>query len=183
MSYEYSRDERPTLIRQYQLACYMLLATVIATVADIILLLAGADIFIPYCAALPYYLTFLGHYFDGYTISTYTATGMALAFVCLAIWMLIWWKSKKHPGWLKFGMVLVILDTLMLAIVAFVFIEDPASCLFEGILHIAVIYEIYVGCRSRKRLDLLAQQAAAPITVPFDAQTPADTEYSDDLNE
>lgn len=183
MTYDYSREERPVLTRQYNLSCYMLLATVIATVINIIFLLANADIFIPYCAALPYYLVFLGHHFDGFAISTYTATGMVLAFVGLAVWLLVWWKSKKHPGWLKAGMVLVILDTLILAIVAFVFLENPASCLFEGLLHIAVIYEIYVGCRSRKRLDMLAQQDTVAVTVLSNMETPADTEYSDDLDE
>ncbi len=168
------------LARQRSTAQYMLLATVLTTVANIILLLANSTFMIPYCAALPYYLTMLGNYFDGYAFGTYTATGMAMAFVLLAIWLLLWWKSKNSARWLKAGMVAVIIDTVLLAVFAFVFLEDPASCLVEGLLHIAVIYEIHVGLKAHRQLQQF--QAQPPVYAPWaEEETPADSEYSDDI--
>lgn len=168
------------LERQRNVAHYMLLATVIATVINILLLLTNTDMFIPYCAALPYYLTMLGNHFDGYTFGTYTATGLVMAFVVLAIWLLIWWKAKTSAGWLKAGMIAVIIDTVLLAIFAFVFLEDPGSCLAEGLLHIAIIYEIYVGLSAGKKLRQI--QTETPVYAPWsEEETPADSEYSDEI--
>lgn len=168
------------LQRQQNVAQYLLLATVIATVLDIVLLLTNADLFIPYCAALPYYLTMLGNHFDGYTFGTYTATGLVMAFVFLAIWLLIWWKAKTSAGWLKAGMIAVIIDTVLLAVFAFVFLEDPASCLVEGLLHIAIIYEISVGLKACKKLQQMQTQDS--IYTPWsEEETPADSEYSDEI--
>lgn len=171
------------LERQRSTAYYMLLATVLTTVADLVLLLVNASFMIPYCAALPYYLTMLGNYFDGYAFSTYTVTGLVMAAVLLAGWLLVWWMAKKNVSWLKAGMILVILDTVFLAIFAFVFLENPASCLLEGLLHLAVIYEIHVGLKAHKRLEQLEQEAAAaPTPTDFwEEETPAESEYSDTI--
>ena len=181
MTNELPAQEQYALQRQYSMACYMLLAGVIATVVNILLLLAGADLFIPYCSSFSYYFVFLGFHFDGYVLGTFTTTGLIPAFIGLAVLVLVWWKAKCHPGWLKAGMVLVILDTVVLALVALVFLENPFSCLFEGLLHIAVVYEIHVGCRAWKRLQ---QQEATPQPVygVNDQETPSDSQYTDDLS-
>lgn len=181
MNYGTNQDSLPVLEKQIKTAQYMLLATVIVTVVNIALMLANAGLFIPYCAAVPYYLTNLGFFFDGYALSTYTATGMVMAFVSLAGWLLVWWKSKTSQRWLKAGMILVILDTVFLALFAFAFLESPASCLWEGFLHIAVIYEIHVGLKAHKQIEQLSKQPTAPAYEPWDLETPTESEYSDDL--
>lgn len=172
------------LERQQKTARYMLLATVIASVVNMILLVVQADIYIPYCAAVPYYLTFLGHYFDGYTFSTYTTTGMVMAFVSLAVWLVTWWMAGSSRGWMRFGQILTILDTVFLAIFAFVFLSDPASCLLEGLLHIVVIYELHVGLKAGKRMAQLKQQPPVdfPPETDWDTETPTAVEYSSDLD-
>lgn len=170
------------LERQRKLANYMLLATIITTVLNIVLLLAGSDIFISYCAAIPYYLTMLGHYFDGYIFGTYTNTGLVMAFVVLAIWLLIWWKAKESGGWLKAGMIAVIIDMVSLAVFAMVFFESPASCLVEALLHAAIIYEIHVGLVAHKKLQQLRSQAPVFATWEGD-ETPAESQYSSDLDQ
>ncbi len=171
------------LQRQCKTAQYTLLATVVATLVNVALLLAEADLFIPYCAALPYYLIFLGFYFDGYVLSTFTLTGMVMAFVALAVWLLVWWMSRDRCRWLKAGMILVIVDTVILAIFAFVFLEDPSSCLWEGLMHLAVIYELYVGVSACKQLQSPPAPDPAPQWDPWDPGTPSDSEYSNDYDD
>lgn len=179
----HNSNDIPLLERQHSTAQYLLLATVLTTVANIVLLLAKASFLIPYCAALPYYLTMLGYLFDGYTLASYTAIGMAMAFVLLAGWLLVWWLAKRRTGWLKVGLVLVILDTVALAIIAFLFLENPASCLLEGLLHLAVIYEIHVGLKAHKQLAQIQSQSAEQNCEPWDDETPAESEYSSDINQ
>lgn len=167
--------------RQLKTAQYMLLATVIATVVNIALLLARADWYIPYCAALPYYLTLLGYYFDGLTLSTYTTTGMAMAFVGLAAWLLMWWKAKHSAAWLKAGMILAIVDTVLLALYAFVFTDAPVAYLLEMVMHIAVVYEIHVGLKAAKALEQASQEPQSPQFDLWENPTPTEMEYSDEV--
>ena len=182
MESAYIAARRPALHRQRSIAHYMLLGTVIATVVNIIFLLAQAEIFIPYCAAGPYYLMFMGFLFDNYVVSTYTITAMILAFVGLAVYLLVWWMAKRSDGWLWAGMILLIADTAVLLLFAIVFLENPGSCIFEVILHIAVIYEICVGLKSSKQLQQLMQPEHAFSPGQADQEeTPAESEYSDIL--
>lgn len=177
-------NEISLLERQHSTGQYMLLATPLATVVNIILLLTQADIMIPYCAAVPYYLTMLGYHFDGFTIYSYTATGLVIAAVLLLGWLLVWWMSRKRVAWMKAGFILVIVDTVFLALFAFTFLENPASCLLEGLLHIAVIYEVHVGLKAHGQLERLQREQAAPVPAPFEPweeETPADSEYSDTI--
>lgn len=175
------QHDYPTLLRQAKTAQYMLLATVIATVVNIVMLFSRTDLYIPYCAALPYYLTLMGFAFDGLTPATYTATGMVMTFVLLAAWMLVWWMAKKRAAWLKAGMILSIVDTAILAIYVFLLTQAPISYLLELVLHVAVIYEIHVGVKAARHLEQLQRQPQMPQYTPWDESTPTDTEYSDDV--
>ncbi len=178
----YQSNEISALERQHSTAQYMLLATVLTTAVNLLLLLTNATVFIPYCAALPYYLTMMGYYFDGYAIATYTVTGLILAAVLLVAWLLVWWQAKKRIAWLKVGMILVIVDTVILAVFAFVFLESPASCLLEGLLHLAVIYELHVGLNAYNRLRQLQQESSVQASIPWEEETPASAEYSDKIS-
>lgn len=182
MDNQYYAEERRSLLRQRGIARYMLLGTVIATAVDILLLFAQADVFIPYCAAAPYYAVYLGYYFDRYALSTYTATAMVMAFVCLGVYLLLWWRAKKHDRALRWGMILLIVDTVVLLLFAILMLDNPGSCVFEVILHVAVIYEISVGLKSGKRLKQLERKEKSFATNQFEEyETPAESEYSDML--
>lgn len=143
---------------QLSIAQYLLLGTVIATVVNVLLLLANVDFYIPYSASLPYYLTYFGYYFDSWQVSTYTVTGMVMTFVCLAIYLVLWWMARQHIGWLWAGMFLLIADTLGLAVIVLLVMENPISFLLEFILHIVVVGEIAVGLRAYNRLRQVENQ-------------------------
>lgn len=169
------------LKKQKNIAHYMLLATVIATVVNVALLLSNGGFHIPYSAALPYYLTLLGFFFDGYRLGTYTATGMVMAFVCLAVWLLVWWMARGRRSWLLAGMVLVIVDTVALAAYAFSFLTDPSACLLEALVHIAVIYEISRGLTAYKQEARLLEQIAAEEAAARETPPESQIEYTDIL--
>lgn len=167
------------LQKQQKLAHYMLLATVIATVANIALLLGNSSFQIPYSASLAYYLTFLGFFFDGYTLGTYTATGMVMSFAVLAIWLVVWWLARKHRRLLLAGLILVAADTAFLVIFSLLFLANPSSCLLDGIFHLAVIYEISVGLRAYKRVEQIQNQPIQEDSDPWDTES----QYSDNLQQ
>lgn len=152
--------------RQIRLAQYMLLGTVIITALNIAFLLGNADLYISYSAALPYYLVWLGKVFDnglylGSLNGEFTATGLAMAGVLLAAWLVVWWMSKDNRTWLKAGFFMVIADLVILLAVALVLMGDLVSCLWEAVIHIAVIWEMYQGLKAWDQRDrFLARKKA-----------------------
>lgn len=148
-----TEQQRNQWKQQLSIAQYLLLGTVIATVVNVLLLLANVDFYIPYSASLPYYLTYFGYYFDGWQVSTYTVTGMVMTFVGLAVYLVLWWMGRQHIGWLWAGMILLIADTLALAAIVLLVMDNPISFLMEFILHIVVVGEIAVGLRAYHRLQ------------------------------
>ena len=165
------------LLRQQKLARYLLLATVIATVVNVALLLGGGDLMIPYCASLPYYLAWLGKAFDnglqvvGSYVGEFTRTGMLMCFVLLVVWLVVWYLSRRRLAWLKVGLGLVIADTALLLLIGLLLFGSPVSSLLELIFHGVVIWEIAKGIQAWNQLDAAAQAVpAAPApeeSAPF----------------
>ena len=154
------------LLRQKKTACYMLLATVLATVVNVALLLGNAVMSIPYCASLPYYLVWLDKAFDnglqplGPVIGVNCRTGMLMCFVLLAGWLLLWWLCRDSRRWLKVGMWLVVADSAIMAVLALALFGGFTGFLLEFAIRFAVIWEIRRGLRAWNRLEELS--AAVP---------------------
>lgn len=156
--------------RQIRLAQYMLLGTVIITVLNVAFLLGNTDMFISYSAALPYYLVWLGKLFDngwylGPVNGQYTATGLVMAGVLLALLLVLWWLAKGSRRWLKVGVWVIGIDLAVLALLAFVVFADPLSCFWEAAIHVAVIWEMCQGLKAWKQMEahearLRAEQVA-----------------------
>ena len=153
-------------LRQRKLASYMLLATVIATVINVALLLGNGDLNIPYCASVPYYLVWLGKAFDnglnlaGQNLGDYTLTGMVLCFGLLVPWLVVWFLSRQSRAWLWTGLGLVIADTALLLILALALFGSPMTCLLELALHGAVIWEVSKGLNADAQLRALAMDGS-----------------------
>lgn len=146
----------------------MLLGTVIITVINIAFLLGNVDMYISYSAALPYYLVWLGKIFDnGWLVGTlngeFTATGLLMAGILLAMWLVLWWLARGSRRWLQVGLWVVVADLVALAVVALVLMSNPLSCLWEAVIHGAVIWEIHQGVKAWKQMDAaLARQQEMP---------------------
>ncbi len=144
--------------QQANIGRYMLLGTVIATVINLVLLLAKSDFYIVYSSAVAYYLGWFGWIFDGSTAGTMTAIGLALAAVVLAGYMLVWFFAKNSITWLKVGLVMIAVDAA--ALVALIFLLDAGFMNFfwELALHGAVIYEMVMGISARQKLSAFPPQ-------------------------
>ena len=149
--------------RQIKLAQYMLLGTVITTALNIAFLLGNVDMYINYCAALPYYLVWFGKIFDngaylGAINGEFTATAMVLAGVLLAIWLVIWWLARDGKLWLQIGFVTVLADLGLWALLALGLFGDLLSFFWDLVLHVAVLWEMWQGLKAWKRKDAIATQ-------------------------
>ena len=159
--------------RQIKLARYMLLGTVIVTALNIVFLLTNTQLYISYCAALPYYLVWLGKIFDnglylGAANGEFAATGMVMAGVVLAGWLLVWWMARSSRTWLKIGMIAVVVDLLIQLVLSVVLFSDIMGFFWEFILHGAVIWEISQGLKAwsektaAESRQVLQQEEAVP---------------------
>ena len=143
--------------RQIKLARYMLLGTVIITVVNMAFLLGNVDMFISYCAAVPYYLLTLGKLFDngympGNLNGEFTATGLVMAGVILAVYLVVWWLARDSRRWLQVSLWLIVADLAALIAMGFFLFSSPLECLWEAVFHLAVIYEMAQGLSAQKKL-------------------------------
>ena len=157
--------------RQIKMAQYMLMGTVIVTVLNVAFLLGNVDLYISYSAALPYYLVWLGKMFDnglylGAANGEFTATGLVMAGVLLAVWLVLWWLSLGSKKWLKVGMITVAVDLAILVAVSIALFHDPLSCLWEAIIHIAVIWEMFQGLKAWKEKEAHLARQEEPEPLP-----------------
>ena len=147
--------------RQVKMARYMLLGTVIITVLNLALMMANSDIYIVYCAAVPYYLGWFGWLLDGGTVGQMTVVGLCLAGAVLAVYLLVWYLAAGRPLWLKVGLGLVIADTVALLGLALWLSDHIMDYFLELALHGAVLYEMILGISAQKKLDAAPCQDAA----------------------
>ena len=150
--------------RQIKLARYMLLGTVIITVINMAFLLGNVDMFISYCAAVPYYLVMLGKLFDnGYMLGDlndeFTATGLLMAGVILGAYLVVWWLARSSRKWLQVSLWLIVADLLILIVLGFILFSSPLQCFWEAVFHIAVIYEVGQGLRAQKKMEAALAKA------------------------
>lgn len=144
--------------RQIKTARYLLLGTVIVTVLDAVFLLGNLELFISYCAAVPYYLLWLGKLFDnGYFMGPvngeFAATGLCMAGVVLAVYLLVWWLARDSRKWLQIGFWMLVVDLAVLIVLALVLFAEPLSCFWEVVLHLAVLWEMGQGLKAWKARD------------------------------
>ncbi len=157
-----SRDEaRLFLNRQIGTGRYMLLGTVIITVLDLVFLLCNVDFYIFYSSAAAYYPVWLGMIFDSGigtgAISSFTYTGLAIAIAVLAGFLLLWYAARRNILWIKVGIGVLAADTALL-VALYVLLNMPlADCLWELVLHGAVIYEMVKAIQAHKLLTQLGE--------------------------
>ena len=154
------------LQKKRKLAHYVILATVLTTAINLLLLFTHINFYLPYDASLAYYLTFLGYFFDGYSLGTYTATGLVMALAVLGVWLVVWWMARTRWIWLIIGIVLTAVDTVFLLLFSLVFLQGLSGSLIPILLHGAVIVTIGMGLKAHNQLEAwAAQPPEAPETL------------------
>lgn len=162
------KSEIPKFLqRQVNMGRYMIIGTVIITVVNYILLLTHANFYITYSAAVPYYLLWFGIAMDNNfapvwdAVGTYALTGLVIGMVILAGYMLLWWFAKNDIRWIKVAMVLLIVDTVALLLFSFGVLKDPATCVWELVIHVAVIWEMKKGISAHTQLQTMLHNGQA----------------------
>lgn len=101
------KNSREYLLRQVANGRYSLLLIVILTVVNLIMTILDTNTYFLFSASVPYYLVFMGMgiengFVDGAwnVKGTLTYTGLVIALVIVAVYLLCWLLSKKRAGWL-----------------------------------------------------------------------------------
>ena len=149
------KNSREYLLRQVANGRYSLLLIVILTVVNLIMTILDTNTYFLFSASVPYYLVFVGMgiengFVDGAwnVKGTLTYTGLVIALVIVAVYLLCWLLSKKRAGWLTVALVLFIVDTVALVVITFALYDSPMGKLVDFLLHIWAIVE-----RRRKGSD------------------------------
>ncbi len=154
-------ETKNLLRRQVNMGCYMILGTVLITVVDILFLLLNVDFYITYSFACAFYLVWLGKGFDngfaysGAQVDVYTRTGLVMALVLLAALLLLWWLACRQERWLRISMAVLAVDAVLLLIFSVFLLEEPLSCLWELVIHGAVVWEMNKALSARRQLERL----------------------------
>ena len=104
---------RPMAKAQYRTARIDLLLVAIMTALTIIFLMTGAEVAMLFSAAIPYYLVAIAWYNGPQWFVQYS---LIIAAVILSVYLICWYFSTKHHGWLIAALVLFIVDTLALVV-------------------------------------------------------------------
>lgn len=142
--------------RRIKLARNILLYTLILTLLNVVFLLGNLNLFISYCGALPYYLVLFGKLFDnGYVFGIrngeFTTTGMVMAGIVLAVYLLVWWFARSNRRWLWLSLWILVADLLLLISLAIFAFSEPLSCFWEVVFHIAAIWAVANGLLADKK--------------------------------
>ena len=149
-----------------------LIGLVVLTVVNLGLLLTNGDLYLLFSASVPYYLTWLGKAMDnGFAAAVwtengvFTATGLIIGVVILAVYFLFWVLSAKNGAWLWGALVLLGLDLLALVGVSTLVLEGLGSTLVDILIHIVAIYQIGKAAASWKKLQSLPPEVSYTVVT------------------
>lgn len=155
MKFQQQKAEVDPLANQLRMGRSALLAVMVLTLANLVLLLTDTGYYMLFSASVPYYLTILGidiGYSTFFTIwNVYTYIALGISAIILLLYLVCWLQSKSHPGWLTAGLVLFVLDTLcLLGMTVFLF-GNVTESIMDYLMHALVLYELTVGVIAAKK--------------------------------
>ena len=177
---------RAKLAQQYTAARSNLLLVVLFTLVNVILALASSDKYFLFSAHIPYiivsiamllcgryeeefYLEVLGGVPEYFLSDTVFYVMLAIAFVCIALYLLCFFFSAKGRwGWLIVSLVFIIADTLYLFYNWGISLDSVLDYLF----HAWIIYYLIKGITAIRKLKALPEEEE--VTAADDAATTED---------
>lgn len=141
---------------KYKSARSNLLAVVLLSVVNLILLYTGSMTMMLFSASIPYYAAAFGYYsfFQPFMIA-----GAVIAAVFIVLYLLCWFFSKKHYGWMIAALVLFGVDTLFLAYLYIAVFKD-ISGMMDALFHVLVLYFLIIGVANGKKLSEMPEQVS-----------------------
>ena len=161
---------RAHLQQQISIARRTLLGVVVMTLINLVLLLRDGNTYLVFSASVPYYLAFLGKVIDNgfgpmVENGTYTATGLVLGLVILAMYLLPWLLSKRKGNWLYVGAGLLCLDLVALAAVSILLLQSITGTAVDILVHIVAIVQIGKGATADKKLRSLPPETTYTVVT------------------
>ncbi len=186
-------SQHDLLQNKYKGARNNLLLVVVFTLINSVMCLFGSSTYFLWSASIPYYFTLYGMVYTGRFPAeyyadwadfvplgdSYLATMVTTAFVCIAIYLLFWFLSKKHGyGWLVAALVFFVVDTIYMFYVS----GFSADMILDIAFHIWVIATLIMGISAALKLKKLPPEEQAPETfvapeqIPFNGTQPQPVE-------
>lgn len=150
----------------YRMARIDLLLVIILTVINIVLLVSDSQTTMLFSAFVPYFAVAIAVY-DG--AAWFLQGSLIFAFIVLALYLLCWFFSSKHYGWLIAALVLFAVDTLA---VVFYYWGMWSYGIFDMLIHAAVLYYLFRGVRCGRYLRRLPQDVPEETTVCIENTAP-----------
>ena len=154
---------REALAGKYNAARVNLLLVLGFTAVNVVIALCGGSSYFLFSAFIPYFISLMGATLCGLMSPEYyaeiemlesdllptefIAIFAVITVAILACYLLFWFMSKKHPGWLIAALVFFVLDTLFLLMMGL-----GVDSLFDVIFHAMVIYYLVSGVMAHYQL-------------------------------
>lgn len=140
-------------VKRYSSARNDLLAMIILTVANIVMMFFGSESMMLFSASIPYFAVGMGLWnYD----TELTVFGVIVAVICLALYLLCWFMSKKKYQWIIVATVLFVIDTGAM-IWLYASSGEFESGIFDMVIHAFVLYYLVVGIITGKKLKELKE--------------------------
>lgn len=150
------RRLRRELIKRINIGRWALLGIIAVTLLNQILLAFGAKYHFLFSAALPYYLNWLGNQLSTQvSVGAYRALAVILTIGLYAAYVASWLFFNQRKEWLMASLVLYGMDTVLLIVFALTLLENPASCLWEILVHCVGLAALFAAVQAFNKLSQL----------------------------
>lgn len=169
-------SERERLQNKYNSARGNLLAAIVFTVINIVLLFVDASSYFLFSIFVPYFIATMGMLVTGRFPEEYYAEDWAgyefldssvfivmlvIAVAILVFYLLSWIFSKKNKvGWLVFALVIFSIDTLVM-----LFLQGITESIMDVIFHAWVIVSLTSGIIAYNKLKKLPEEEIVEVTA------------------
>lgn len=150
------------LRQQYSIGRGNLLAAILFTIFNLVLLFTGSGQYFLFSIAAPYYGVLLGQALG------FGNEMLAVATVLLAAYFLCWLLSKKRSGVIAIALILFILDCAALVGIM-VLGELYASMTLDILFHVWVVYYLIQAMRCGAKLRAMGNESTAAPTAGSEA--------------
>lgn len=156
------KDSREYQLQQISGGRGTLLAILVLTLINLVMVVLDQGSYFLFSASVPYYLTMISKGIDnGFANGAWpengpmTITALVISAVILVVYLLCWLLSKKRGGWITVAMVLFLLDTLALVLIIFYVTASPISGILDVLFHLWACWLLIQGFRANKKLKTM----------------------------
>lgn len=144
-----------------------LLMVVAFTAVNLILTLVNADLYFLFSATVPQFILGIGYAFEN---TTALAVCAVIAFLGAGVYLLCWWLSKKHRGWMVVALILFALDTL--ASLGMLLLDG--TMFIDLLFHVWVLYYLISGTVAMVKMKNQPEQPEMPVYAEGAPEQPAE---------